>query len=206
MPTNTQSVITEPKLRTALSYEEYRELINDLLEHGKTTGPNQSEMLTEYTKMNVQRMRRLDKTTELNNSLQQKLQSVEQEWIWVVLTEAWCGDAAQNVPIINKMAKHSINIHLKLLLRDENLEIMDQYLTDGGRSIPKLICLDRETLNELGTWGPRPGDFQQKAMQWKNDPEISKEEWVEKLHTLYAKDKSQTIQSDFEQLIEQWQQ
>lgn len=206
MPTNTQSVITEPKLRTALSYEEYRELINDLLEHGKTTGPNQSEMMTEYTKMNVQRMRRLDKTTELNNSLQQKLQSVEQEWIWVVLTEAWCGDAAQNVPIINKMAKHSINIHLKLLLRDENLEIMDQYLTDGGRSIPKLICLDRETLNELGTWGPRPGDFQQKAMQWKNDPEISKEEWVEKLHTLYAKDKSQTIQSDFEQLIEQWQQ
>lgn len=204
MATKTQNVIAEPKLRTAMSYTEYLELIDDLLDHGKTTGPNQSEQLTEYTRMNMQRMRRLSKTTEHNDSLQHKLESIEQEWIWVVLTEAWCGDAAQNVPIINKMAKQTINIHLKLLLRDENLEIMDQYLTNGGRSIPKLICLERETLNEIGTWGPRPGDFQEKAMQWKNDPDISKEEWVEKLQKLYAKDKVQTIQTDFKELIENW--
>ena len=53
------------------------------------------------------------------------------------------------------MAEVNSNINLQLVLRDENLELMDLFLTNGGRSIPKLIALDKD-LNILFTWGPRP--------------------------------------------------
>lgn len=205
MTTTTEKVITKDVIDQAFSYRQYREIINKLLERDRTTGDNHSEEIIEYTRMNVQRMNRLDKQVTLKDSLKEKLEALDEEWIWLVLTEGWCGDAAQNIPAINKMAEVNPNIDLKLILRDENPEIMDEYLTDGSRSIPKLVCLDAETLQEIGTWGPRPSSLQKKAMQWKDDPEISKEEWAEKLHKWYADNKTQEQQEEFEELIEEWQ-
>ncbi len=199
-----EQVITPEVISNAMDYGEYRRMIDELLEQNKTTGTNHSEQMVEYTRMNVQRMNRIDKQLELSDELVNQLKQVEEKWIWLVLTEAWCGDAAQNVPAIAKMAEHNDNIDLRLILRDENLEIMDEYLTNGGRSIPKLICLDAETLEEKGTWGPRPEDAQQKAMEWKEDPKISKEEWAEKLHKWYADNRAYDIQDEFKELVSDW--
>lgn len=204
MQAKEQQLITVETINEAMNYKSYRSVINNLLEQGLTTGTNQSEEMTQYTKMNVQRMKRLDKTISLLPSLKNAIDKIDDSWIWLVITEAWCGDTAQNIPIINKIAEASPNIKLKLILRDEHLDIMDAYLTNGGRSIPKLICLDAETLKEVGTWGPRPGNFQQKAMEWKDDPEISKEEWAEKLHKWYADDKTETLQQELEEIINKW--
>ncbi|MBN2731689.1 MAG: thioredoxin family protein [Balneolaceae bacterium] len=204
MQAQKQQLITPDILDEAMSYASYRTLIDNLLEQGLTTGPKQSDEMKHYTKMNVQRMKRLDKTIELNSSLKNTIDKIDEPWIWLVLTEAWCGDAAQNIPVINKIAEASPKIELKLILRDEHLDIMDAYLTNGGRSIPKLICLHAKTFEEVGTWGPRAGDFQQKAMEWKSNPELSKEEWVEKLHKWYADDKGETLQAEFEELISKW--
>lgn len=204
METTTEKHITQELIDEAFTYRQYRELINKLLERGRTTGDKDSEEIIDYTRMNVQRMKRLDSQVTLNDSLKEKLENLDEEWIWLVITEGWCGDAAQNVPAIDKMAEASPNIELKLILRDENLEIMDQYLTNGSRSIPKLICLDADSLEEIGTWGPRPAVIQEKAMQWKDDPEISKEEWAEKLHKWYADNKTTEQQKEFEQLIQEW--
>lgn len=204
MSQTTEQLITPEIINEAMNYGEYRSMIDNLLDEGKTTGTNHSEAMINYTKMNVQRMNRLDKQIELSNSLKNALQPVEKDWTWLVLTEAWCGDAAQNIPGIVKIVEQSDHIELKFILRDEYLDIMDEYLTNGGRSIPKLVCLNADTLEEIGTWGPRPGDFQQKAMEWKDDPELSKEEWAEKLHKWYADDKGQTLQDDFEELIATW--
>lgn len=204
MSTTAEQLITTEVIEDAMSYSEYRALIDNLLEEGKTTGSNHSEAMIDYTKMNVQRMKRLDKQLELTDSLKESLQSVEERWIWLVLTEAWCGDAAQNIPGIVKIAEQSDHIDLRFILRDENPDIMDEYLTNGGRSIPKLICLDADTLEEIGTWGPRPAEIQDKAMKWKDDPEISKEEWIEKLHKWYTDDKGKTLQAEFEELIDRW--
>jgi len=204
MSTATDQIITPEIIDQAMDYEAYRSMIDDLLEEGKTTGTNHSDVIIDYTKMNVQRMKRLDKQVELSESLQEELEALDRKRIWLVLTEAWCGDAAQNVPVIAKMAEQTDNIDLKFILRDENLEIMDEYLTNGGRSIPKLVCLDAETLDELGSWGPRPAEAQQKAMQWKKDESISKEEWAEKLHKWYASDKTEQLQDEFEELIAGW--
>ncbi len=204
MNTTTENYITQELINEAFTYRQYRELIDKLLERGLTTGGKDSEEIIHYTRMNVQRMNRLDKQISLKESLKEKLENLESEWIWLVITEGWCGDAAQNIPAIHKMAEVTPNIELKMILRDENPEIMDQYLTGGSRSIPKLVCLDAESLEEIGTWGPRPQTVQEKAMQWKDDPEISKEEWAEKLHKWYAENKTEEQQEEFEQLMDEW--
>src|SRR5699024_10596955 len=178
MAASEKELITPDIIQEAMSYNAFQNLIDKCISKGKTTGTMQSDELTEYTRLNRQRMKRLDKTSELNDSLKEKLQNMEEDLIWLVLAEGWCGDVAQSLPVINKMAETTSNIDLKILLRTENTDIMDQYLTNGGRSIPKLVCLQASSLQELGTWGPRPAKFQQQAMKWKEDPEVSHEEWA----------------------------
>jgi thioredoxin-like negative regulator of GroEL len=78
----------------------------------------------------------------------------------VVLAEDWCGDAASLVPILAKVADAAPDrIDLRVLSRDENLDVMDCFLSHGGRSIPVAIILD-EDMQLLGWWGPRPAPAQ----------------------------------------------
>jgi hypothetical protein len=198
------TVITPAHILKAYSYTEYRALIDELLSHNKTTGHNHSPNMLQYTKLNTQRMSRLDKTALLNENLVEKLQLIPEPWIWLILIEAWCGDAAQLIPFIAKMANLSHNISLKFLLRDENPDVMDQYLTNGTRSIPKLICLKSSTLEEIGTWGPRPQPAQQMVLAYKKNPQLYTGDFKEVLHSWYTKDKGQHLQQEFEQLILQW--
>lgn len=144
--------IIEESLERALSYTEYRNLVSTLLTEGKSTGPNQSEDLLNYSKLNDKRMKRLDKTIQLTEETISKIKDVKEPQTWLVLTEGWCGDAAQNIPVIHKIAAENPNINFKLVLRDENLELMDAFLTNGGRSIPKLIALN-EKKEVINTWG-----------------------------------------------------
>lgn len=189
----------------SMSYSEYREMIDNLLEQGKTTGENHSEAMLHYTKMNVHRMRRHDKRTELKDEVIEKLQQVDRELIWLVLTEAWCGDAAQSIPIINKMAEQTDKIELKLILRDQNLDVMDQFLFNGkSRSIPKLVCLDAETLEVVGDWGPRPKQAQELYDDLRNNTDMEYQEVAEHLHKWYAEDKGEEIQKEFITLLGQW--
>lgn len=204
METTQEKIISDSLIDETFNYNQYRQLVDKLLERGRTTGDHQSEDIIDYTRMNVQRMNRLDDRITLSDSLKEALEKVDRKWIWLVLTEGWCGDAAQNLPAIHKMAEYSPNIDLKLLLRDEHPEVMDAYLTDGSRSIPKLVCLDAETLEEIGTWGPRPATLQEKALQWKEDPDISNEEWATRIHKWYAENRSREQQREFEELIESW--
>ena len=166
------------KINTSYSYEEYREMVNELFSKGKTTGDNHSESMMDYTKMNIQRMNRWDKKVELSEEMKDALARLRCEFDWIVISEAWCGDAAQNLPILGAIAKHSDKINLRIILRDENLEIMDDYLTNGGRSIPKLIVLDKNTRKEVTTWGPRPRVLQQMVMDNKySDNPIPKDQF-----------------------------
>ncbi|GAB3821611.1 thioredoxin family protein [Pontibacter rugosus] len=197
------STITNEQLENALSYTQYRDQIDMLLAENKTTGTNHSEEMVEYTRLNMHRMRRMERNAVLHDEVIQVLLSVQTKMIWVVLTEAWCGDAAQNLPAIVKMADASPLIELKLLLRDENPALMDQYLTNGGRSIPKLIALDANTMQVLGTWGPRPVPAQELVQQAKAN-DVPFKEMAEQLHGWYAKDKSNTIQEELKQLISNW--
>jgi len=139
------------------SYLEYRKLIADLLKDGKSTAVEQTEERTHYSELNETRMHRLDKTIKITEENSAKLKILNKSYLWLVLTESWCGDAAQILPVLNKMALESNKkIELKLALRDENEELMNHFLTNESKAIPKLIILDKTTGNVLENWGPRP--------------------------------------------------
>lgn len=204
MKRSKQPFITPQLLEQGMSYDTFRIMIDELLEEDKTTGPNQADYMVQYTRMNVRRMNRWDKRISLNPSLKEKSNEVQQPWIWLILNEAWCGSASHSLPVIAKIADKASNIEIKIILRDKHPHIMDEYLTDGARSIPKLICLHAESLEEIGTWGPRTKSFQKKAMKWKNNPEISKEDWIRKQHQWARRDQSETLQNEFQLLINEW--
>lgn len=200
-----ESVITKEVIENAFSYEGYKELIEGLLADGKSTGTNHSEEMVHYTKMNQHRMKRLDKQIEINEDLIERLSKVEKPVIWLVLTEGWCGDAAQIIPAIERIAEQSPMIQTKYILRDENLDIMDQFLTNGkSRSIPKLICLDADTLQVVGEWGPRPGALQKLYTEWTATKGVPYTEIAEKLQKWYLNDKTGSIQKELGKLIGEW--
>ncbi len=190
-------------IEKSMEYAEYIMLIDDLLIEGKTTGTNQSEAMFNYAKINRQRMKRLGNTLEIDDSLKKITESVERKMIWLIITEGWCGDAAQNIPVIEKIAHFNSNIETRYVLRDENLELMDKYLTNNARSIPKLIALDAETLEELGTWGPRPREAMGYFLEMRESG-MEKPLMMENLQRWYIKDKEQSLQREFEELVSKW--
>ncbi len=193
-------MITQDTIKQAYTYASYKKLIDDLLLEGKTTGTNQSPSMIQYTQLNVQRMERVEKTVTLSDIMTQKLNQIKQDWIWLVLAEAWCGDVPANLPVIAKMAEVSEHLRLKIILRDEHLDIMDQFLTNGGRAIPKLVCLNATTLEVIESWGPRPAPAQKIVMDYKAKKDEPYMEMVKRVQLWYAKDRGKTIQEEFMQL------
>lgn len=191
-------------LEQAVDYTTHHQMIADLYSQSKTTNEDNRENMLDYTKMYLQRVGRWDKRGKLNNDLIHRLESFPRKMTWLVLNEGWCGDSAQTLPFINKMAEASKNIELRLILRDQNLELMDQFLTNNARSIPKLIALDAETLEVLGSWGPRPKEAYDMYKEQRTDPDIPNKKAVENLHLWYAKDKGKSIQREFIKLLEEW--
>jgi hypothetical protein len=160
-------------LKRTFSYPEYQELIAELVDKGLTSGPEQSEKHTHFTKLNFQRLKRVYKTLRLSEEIEEAAKNVQSEMLWVVIVESWCGDVPQNLPFMEAISQISNNINLKIIFRDENPEIMDRFLTNGTRSIPKLICLDPHTYEVAGTWGPRPAGALALVKTLLQDPEIT---------------------------------
>ncbi len=185
-------------LPKGIDYKAYRQMIDNLLEQGKTTGNNHSEDMLHYTKMNVVRMNRLDKKTVIQDEAKAIIERISSPQTWLVITEAWCGDAAQILPVIHKLASLNPLISLKHVLRDENEDLMNLFLTNGGKSIPIIIILDEKTEEIIGHWGPRPSVMQQIVINRKNDPNASPySEFILEAQKWYAKDKTRSIQAEF---------
>ncbi|MEX6626468.1 thioredoxin family protein [Tenacibaculum salmonis] len=192
--------IIENSLENAISYPAYRTLVKELLDEGKSTGSNQSEDLLNYSLLNDKRMKRLDKTIKISEETVAKLKEVKEPQTWLVLTEGWCGDAAQNLPIISKIAAENDNIQLKVVLRDENLPLMDAFLTNGGRSIPKLIALDKN--NEvINTWGPRPATATKMVVDYKEAHGSLDADFKKDLQVWYNKNKGINVQENIVALL-----
>jgi hypothetical protein len=187
-------------LQKTISYTDYRALVSNLLAEGKATGPEQSEDLTNYSRLNDRRMKRLDKTIKISEEVMLAFQKIKQPQTWLVLTEGWCGDAAQNIPVLNKIAEATEQIDLKIVLRDEHLPLMDLFLTNGGRSIPKLIALDKDN-NVIDSWGPRPTTATKMAVDYKEKNGALDLVFKEDLQVWYNKDKGKSVQEDFVNLI-----
>lgn len=187
-------------IEKAMTFSEYEKLLDDLLAAGKTTGPYQSDAMFGYGKLNRQRMHRLNKTVVLGNDIREAVSQITRPVIWLIITEGWCGDAAQNIPVIEKIAAENDKIKTLYTLRDENIDLMDQFLTGGARSIPKLIAVDADTFEVIGTWGPRPLISQQLFEKMKAEG-TPKAEILEEMQRWYYADRSRSIQREFVELV-----
>lgn len=180
----------------SMTYNAYANLISTLLDEGKTTGPNQSDLYVNFTKLNFTRMKRVKKTFRPPQPLAE-LVKTQQKQTWLIISEAWCGDAAQSVPMMANLAEENPDIELRIILRDEHPEIMNLFLTDGGKGIPILIALD-ESGKVLFYWGPRPEPAQQMVRDYKALPEPKPDylEFAESVQRWYAADRGTTFSQE----------
>lgn len=195
-----QELILE-SLKTSLTYNEYRALVFELVEKGETTGHEKTEALVNYTMLNDRRMKRWDKTVKISEENEKIIKGFESYQTWLVITESWCGDAAHIMPVLNKIAALNDKIDYKVVLRDEHDALMNLFLTNGSRSIPKLLMIDNESKNVIQTYGPRPSDATNMVEIYKEEHGKLTPEFKEELQHWYNKDKGVTTQNDIIKLL-----
>ncbi|WP_417619512.1 thioredoxin family protein [Oceanihabitans sediminis] len=193
--------IIRESLDKSISYSEYLDVINTQVANNDTSGENKSEDLVAYTKLNAKRMKRWDKTLKVSEEAKAKIEKLDKKVTWLVLTETWCGDAAHVLPVINKVAETSENISLGLVFRDENEALMNQFLTNGGKSIPKLIMIEETSGEVFGSFGPRPKEATQLVLDYKEKHGAISAELKENLQVWYNKDKGQSTVNDLVALL-----
>lgn len=175
------------------TFEEYMHHVRELAANGKTTGEH-SDTHVHYTKLNLARMERVHKTWELIPEVYEFAAQFEGIHHWLLIVESWCGDAAPNVPVIAKIAQ-VLNIDLHIVLRDEHPDLMEKFLTNGTRSIPLLIKLDKHTSVPIGKWGPRQKPATDMVQQAKSNG-VPADDWKADLQKWYNQDKGVTLQKE----------
>ncbi len=178
---------------TGMNFQEYSEMFDSILDAEKPTPPYDNADYFQYTKMNRSRMNRWLKQNPITAETKAILASINRKQQWVVITEPWCGDAAHIVPILYRMSQENDHIGFSLQLRDSGSEI-EQYLTNGTRSIPILIVRD-ENGNDLFHWGPRPAAAK-KVYEALKEKKAGFEETKIALQQVYNSDKSTGIQQE----------
>lgn len=194
--------IIKESLNESMSYAQYITLVNTLVETESTTGNEKTEALVNYTVLNQRRMKRWDKTIKISDEAKQKIESFNGDVTWLVITESWCGDAAHIMPVINKVAELNDGIDYRIVIRDENDDLMNKFLTNGGRAVPKLIAIDNTSKEVINTFGPRPSEATRMVQEFKETHGQLTPEFKEELQRWYNKDKGQSIIADLVELLD----
>ena len=195
-----QKFYPDKRVHEGMTYQQYSEMTKE-----ESANTNIDDMtvvnkeLFETRKLNIHRMTRIDKSYEPGIEIRDEIDKIENYQLWMVITENWCGDSAQNLPYIAKIASLNNNIDLRIILRDTNPDIMDNYLTNRSRSIPKLVAFD-EAGNELFQWGARPKAAQEIVTELKAQG-FEKKYFLEKLHSWYARNGGKDIEKEILLLI-----
>jgi hypothetical protein len=176
-----------------MNLQEYRTLFTEILTGKVSEAPYDDEGYINYVKLNQSRMKRWTRQGVIEPELATAIMTIDKPQKWVLITEPWCGDAANSIPFIEKMAALNPNITVEVQLRDSDSEI-DTYLTNGGKSIPKLIARDANR-NDIFTWGPRPAEAQALVQKQKTSNASIDEKYVAVLHW-YKEDNGKAIQTE----------
>jgi len=184
-------------LAVALDAEEYHAGFEQVVAEGGTSGADRSEHLVAYTRLNLARARRWNARMQLLPELLSGL-PIRSPQTWLVLTEYWCGDAAQCCPAMVHLAARTPGLQVRFVFRDEHPELMDLHLTRDARSIPKLLAIDDASGTELFTWGPRPAAAQALVDRFLAAPKEVRntDAMKEALHAWYAKDGCAAVQRE----------
>jgi hypothetical protein len=197
----TEKELIQEGLKNSYSYAEYRELVERLAVEDKSTGPIQTEDLAHYTQLNNSRMHRWDKTLKIPADVAANVKSLKTPIVFIVLTESWCGDAAPSLPVFHKLEELTPYLKLRILLRDENLELMHRFLTNNTLSIPKVLLWDENSETVLADWGSRPKEAAKMVKYYREKHGILTAEFRESLQKWYNKDKGQSTLQEIVALL-----
>ena len=198
--TNTQ--ILQQISETGLTYSDFMAAAEERLQNtDPDTLDEEGRDYFSYLPINIQRSNRIYRTFKLTDEIGQTLPKIETPQIWMVITEDWCGDSAQSLPVIARIAEENPNITMRILERDKYPEIMDRYLTNGtSRSIPILVAYTPDG-DELFKWGPRPQEgadlFKELKAEGQDKIEIN-----EKLHLWYGRNRGKAIAGEIDALLD----
>jgi hypothetical protein len=183
-----------------MKFDQYLRYTEDILSRPSQQTPYDNQVYLDYTRLNFTRMNRWVKTGELNPILAAFIQGVNRPQTWIIIAEPWCGDAAPALPFLVKLTELNPLIQYDIQLRDAEPFLINLYLTNGGKSIPKLIVRD-ETGQDLFTWGPRPQAAQQ-LMENLRDAGVEKLDISAQLQNWYNADKGTAMQKELMELFE----
>ncbi|MEM8560306.1 MAG: thioredoxin family protein [Bacteroidota bacterium] len=167
--------------RDGLPYDAYRAQWADQLTQSLKGLDKEARKYHFYRKYNAERTAHVHAAYAPSDALRTALAGIEAPQTWLVLTEAWCGDAAFNLPVIAEAAALSPHVALRVLLRDEHTDLIERYHTNGSHSIPKLVAFDGDG-TELFTWGPRPAEAQAQVRAILDsgvDPALAKQQFAD---------------------------
>lgn len=181
-------------IEKGLSYQNYLKKIEEQLSEIEAAGDPKS--YAKYYSINLKRIERLDKNFSLTDGQKEKLTQINSDFKLLIITEGWCGDAAQVMPVVNVMM-NEIGVEQKIVFRDEHPELMNEFLTDGAKSIPILIGVNNEG-NEIFRFGPRPQYGMELLKKHKENPkEYTDEQFHQDLQVWYNQDKGVSIFEEF---------
>lgn len=197
---NTQISLFDEMLDAGIHPEIYFELLeqNATMQHDESTMTEDERNHARFYPINFQRTSRILNTLPVSTGIAEKIKRQEKQF-WLVITEPWCGDSSQSLPVMAKLAELNPNIDFRIILRDKNPDIMNQFLTNGTKSIPLLIIFD-ENGNQIGKWGPRPKDAVKLFAEGKAQG-LVKDDILVNLHAWYGKNKGQQIQEEIAELL-----
>ena len=186
-------------MQNTTDWEGYLNAFNTILTAETPLQPYDNPAYLDYVKLNNSRQKRWLKTGQLAADLIDKIKRIDQPQTWYIITEPWCGDAAHSIPFLKLMSEQNPLITVKMVWRDTPPLMIENYLTNGGKSVPKLIVRDAEE-NDLYTWGPRPAPCQEIYLEMKERNAPFEEQKVV-LQNWYNNDKGATLQKEFIELI-----
>lgn len=200
-----KEVLANEALKSAISNEEFVQLTHEIINSEEKEPPYDKEDYINFTQVNLRRYEGFSKKVELSDEIVKAVSSGKENWKFVLLNEPWCSDGSFSQPVIQKIAEASDGaIELKILLRDKHPEVMDRFLTNGGKSIPKLVILNQA--NEvMGTWGPRPNELQTQVIEMANNPDATLEDKIKLTNRWYNKDKGNALQMELIQILQEIQ-
>lgn len=185
-------------LNKAYNYKDYLTKIKNQLQ--ELENGDDPDRLAEFYSINLKRIERLNKSFELSSEQKEKLGKIKKDFSILTISEGWCGDASQIVPVVGKIAE-GLGVEFHIVLRDQNPELMDAYLTNGSKSIPIFIGVDKNG-NEIFKYGPRPKGGTEVLKKAKEDPAgFDKEKFHVDLQMWYNKDKGNSIFNELYELM-----
>ncbi len=181
-----------------MNWTEYTERFDPIINKEFREAPYDNVTYVEYVQLNKSRINRWLKKAQLSEATIATIEAISEPQHWILITEPWCGDAAHNAPIIQMMAALNPKITLEIVLRDSS-DLIDSYLTNGGKSIPKLIVRDQNE-KDLFTWGPRPMDCQKLVSDMKAT-DLSPQAKNTQIQLWYNSNKGQQLQEELVALL-----